>query len=84
MKFPTEFLISTGMYSGKGVVWHYMGRYAESFFPCYDHYIQPWVALGGIWKSKQRALRKVLILLVYLFFKCHESKKKSVAFFLAM
>ena len=35
------FLISTGMYSGKGVVWHYVGRYAESFFPSYDHYIQP-------------------------------------------
>ena len=29
------------MNSGKGVVWHYMGRYAESFFPSYDHYIQP-------------------------------------------
>ena len=29
------------MYSGKGLVWHYMGRYAESFFPSYDHYIQP-------------------------------------------
>ena len=38
-------------------------------------------ALGGIWKNKQRALRKVLILLVYLFLKCHKSKKKSVAFF---
>ena len=32
------------MYSGKGVVWHYMGRYVLSFFPSYEHYIQPcWV-----------------------------------------
>ena len=41
------------------------------------------VALGGIWKSEQRAFRKVLILLVYLFLKYHKSKKKSVAFFLS-
>ena len=30
------------MYSGKGAEWHYMGRYAESFFPSYEHYIKPW------------------------------------------
>ena len=36
------------------------------------------VALGGIWKSKQRAFRKVLILLVYVFLKCHTIYVKIV------
>ena len=34
-----NFSIPTGMYSGKGIVWHHMGPHAEAFFPSYDHYI---------------------------------------------
>ena len=33
------------MYSGKGVVRHYIGLYVLSYFPSYDHYIQLWSEL---------------------------------------
>ena len=41
-----NFSIPTGMYSGKGIVWHHMGPHAEAFFPSYDHYI-----LACDWKN---------------------------------